>query len=147
MAIMGRILDNVREDMIKRVYSIDPAIYPAVGWNAYESHDPKDETQGHSRSFTVYTVSSRGVTFGSTSNDFEVIYDLSITYELGQQWTDAATDDHEGIVSAFQRQWTLGTIPTGLDYYIVGDLVLSTGENFQTATIPITARIVADVRS
>jgi hypothetical protein len=148
MADMNDILVNVLEDLTKRVGRVQSGIEPQVKWVPYEANAPKEPDQGHSRSYTLKVQGSKGVTFGSTSNDFEVLFNLEVTYEHGPVWTLAAGDDYEAIVSAVQRTWTISTgFPTGLDFYTIGDMVLTEDEFFQTMTIPITARIVADVRS
>ncbi len=148
MATMAKILVDVRRDIYRRVGKTDPGINPTIKWKPYRSNDPKAAEQGGARSFTVDVVTSDGVSFGSTTNDFETVYNLSIKYELGQDWTDAAADDYGAIVSALQRTWTIPTgFPTGLDFYQIGPMAITADEDFQTMTVPITARIAADVRS
>ncbi|MHC4575099.1 MAG: hypothetical protein ACYS76_13370 [Planctomycetota bacterium] len=57
MATMAIILRDVREDIIQRIYQVDPGIKPGIKWDAYESNRPKADDQGHSRSFRIEPTS------------------------------------------------------------------------------------------
>jgi hypothetical protein len=147
MATKRDVLTAVREDLIHRIGGMEPGIEPQFPWHPYEGNEPKEEDEGGYRSFTIDVESEEGVAFGSTVNDYEIRYRLEVTYGLGQIWTDAAADDYDNLTSALQRTWTLSSLPAGLDFYEIGEMAITEDDFFQTATIIIIARVVADVRS
>jgi len=147
MATKANVILDVYEDLIVRIGQTDPGIEPQILWHPYEGNEDKEPDQGQSRSYTIRTQSDSGVTFGFTTTDYETIFVLEVKYEKGPIWTLAAADDYDAIVSALQRTWTLTSLPTGLDFYTIGEMSLTEDEFFTTMTVPITARIAADVRS
>jgi len=135
---------SLREDLILRVGRCLPGINTEYLFTPYEGNTPIWEGEHKPRTFSIRVASPRTVLVGGLgTRDLDLDYDIIITYENGNQWTDAIASDFVIIANELLSTQN-GTKPAGLHYYLPDDEpAIEDGETSQHATLSVTARVTA----
>jgi hypothetical protein len=98
---MGAVLENVREEIIQRIYLLDPEIFPGQQFEAYEPEatkgEPIRENPGKHRLFSIEYTPPERLTVGSANRKYNVSGFIIIGYPQGTEWTVAAIADYDKI--------------------------------------------------
>lgn len=117
MAKMGAVLEDLRKEIVKKVYGVGREILPGQMWDVHEPNDASPfEEQAATRRFKVGWWRPTRYTFGTSHRLYDVAGAVKIHYGRTDEEQTAAAADYDAISRAL-----IDTNPTstGVHFYEV----------------------------